>query len=79
MTTSVADTIRSFRLACPELPDRSERRAIREAAGLTQAQVATAVGVSPQAVALWESGRRTPRGHYLSRYAEALRTMRELA
>ncbi|MGW3650218.1 helix-turn-helix transcriptional regulator [Streptomyces sp. NPDC000878] len=78
MTSTVAEKIRSLRNVRPELPAPAVRKAIREAAGLTQAQVASAVGVTAQAVALWESGRRTPRGPLLGQYAEAVRTMQEL-
>lgn len=79
MTSTVAETIRSFRHVRPELPAPAERKAVREAAGLTLAQVGAAVGVTPQAVALWESGRRTPQGARLSKYAEAIHAMREPA
>ncbi|GHC27044.1 MULTISPECIES: helix-turn-helix transcriptional regulator [Streptomyces rochei group] len=79
MTTTVAERIRSLRHVRPELPAPPERRAIREAAGLTQAQVASAIGVSKQAIGLWESGLRTPRGPLLGRYVEALRAMQEPA
>ncbi|MCX4973143.1 helix-turn-helix transcriptional regulator [Streptomyces sp. NBC_00620] len=79
MTETVAERIRSFRQVRPELPAPAERKAVREAAGLTLAQVGSAVGVTAQAVGLWESGRRTPRGTLLDRYAEAISAMRELA
>ena len=35
-------------------------RALRQARGWTQYELALLVGVHPQAVYLWESGRRTP-------------------
>ncbi len=35
-------------------------RAVRQARGWTQFELALEVGVHPQAVYLWESGRRTP-------------------
>jgi transcriptional regulator with XRE-family HTH domain len=35
-------------------------RALRQARGWTQFELALKVGVQPQAVYLWESGRRTP-------------------
>jgi transcriptional regulator with XRE-family HTH domain len=35
-------------------------RALRQARGWTQFELALKVGVQPQAVHLWESGRRTP-------------------
>jgi transcriptional regulator with XRE-family HTH domain len=50
-------------------------RALRQAAGLTQAEIAAAVGVAQPTVALWESGRRVPRGAAALRYAEALETL----
>ena len=43
-------------------------RALREQAGLTQAEVAGALGVSRVAVHLWETGQRTPRGDLAVRY-----------
>lgn len=79
MTETVAERIRSFRHVRPELPAPAERKAVREAAGLTLAQVASAIGVTPQAVGLWESGHRTPRGSLLGKYAEAISAMRELS
>ncbi|MFE1844376.1 helix-turn-helix domain-containing protein [Streptomyces sp. NPDC059515] len=77
MHSTVADKIRSRLRVRLTLPTPAECRQIREGAGLTQAAVADAIGVTPQAVALWESGRRTPRGPLLNRYAEAIETMRE--
>lgn len=57
----------------------AERRQLRHAAGLTLAEVAAAIGVSPQAVQLWEIGARTPRGGNVVRFAEAMRYLREVA
>jgi DNA-binding transcriptional regulator YiaG len=37
-------------------------RALRQAARLTCAEVARAVGVSPSAISMWERGCRVPRG-----------------
>ncbi|MFJ9536635.1 helix-turn-helix transcriptional regulator [Streptomyces sp. NPDC101225] len=79
MQSTVADKIRSRKRVRRSIPAPAERRQIREDAKLTQAEVADAVGVTPQAVALWESGRRTPRGQLFDRYAEALTAMRESA
>ena len=47
-------------------------RAVRENAGLSQAELAAVVDVSPSAIAQWEAGRRTPRGPAALRYARAL-------
>lgn len=43
------------------LPEPDVRRLLRERAGLTQKELAEALGVSRPAVSRWESGRRTPR------------------
>lgn len=47
-------------------------RRIREAARLSQAEVAEAIGTTQPAVAGYESGRRTPRGERAARYADLL-------
>ncbi|MDT0446352.1 helix-turn-helix domain-containing protein [Streptomyces johnsoniae] len=51
------------------MPDPAERLRLRQAAGLSRPQVAGAVGVEPQTVANWETGRTEPappaRGKYL--------------
>jgi DNA-binding transcriptional regulator YiaG len=46
---------------------------IREAALLTQAEVAEQVGVTRAAVAAWEAGRRKPSGLPVRKYGELLR------
>jgi len=74
----IRERIRARELAEP-LPPPQKRRALREAAGLTCADVGAAVNASRQAVSLWERGRRSPRGRYLEAYVEALRAMREAA
>ena len=59
-----------------QLPPARERRAIREAAGVSQRELARALGVSWTAVQRWESGAR-PRAHG-GEYARLLRELREL-
>lgn len=44
----------------------------REAAGLTQFQVAVAIGVQPNTVAGWEAGRKEPRATHLQALARVL-------
>lgn len=46
----------------PLTPERI--KALRASLGLTQFHFAIRLGVSPQAVAHWEQGRRTPTGLY---------------
>ncbi|MFC5215416.1 sigma factor-like helix-turn-helix DNA-binding protein [Streptomyces coerulescens] len=57
------------------LPPPDERRRLREAGALTQAQVAERVGVSLETVQAWESGRTTPRGRTRETYAQLLRAV----
>jgi transcriptional regulator with XRE-family HTH domain len=52
------------------------RRALREAAGVSLSDVASVVGVTRQAVALWETGARTPCGANLDSYVAVLRTFK---
>ncbi|WP_189177907.1 helix-turn-helix domain-containing protein, partial [Streptomyces lasiicapitis] len=54
------------------LPSAERRRALREALGLSRAQVARALSVSPSTVGGWEAG-RDPSGEIRARYAYFLR------
>ncbi len=54
------------------LPEPKTRRTLRVAAGITQSEVAEAVGVSRGAVCRWEAGSREPRGRTRRQYAEVL-------
>lgn len=62
-----------------DLPSPEKRAELRQAAGLTQQELADAIGVTRAAVSFWESGLRTPRGQFLDRYVEALRALKEAA
>lgn len=57
------------------LPPPNVRRALREAAGLSQEDIARAIGTSRQAVAHWEAGDRYPRPQHLRPYVEVLRLL----
>ncbi|MFI9826725.1 helix-turn-helix domain-containing protein [Streptomyces sp. NPDC051913] len=59
------------------LPSPKERRRLREAGSLTQAQVAERVGVTRETVRAWESGRTNPRGRKREVYARLLSTLVE--
>lgn len=76
-TTVVADQVRARLRVHLNLPSPAQRRALREAAGLSQQELADAIGVSQGAIQHWELGRRTPRGKLLDRYVEALTALRE--
>ncbi|MFJ4435458.1 helix-turn-helix domain-containing protein [Streptomyces sp. NPDC088923] len=54
------------------LPPATDRRLLRERAGLTRAQAATRLGVSPQTLRAWERGRTRPHGRRLAAYAGLL-------
>lgn len=56
--------------------DGRARRA-RIEAGLTQAEVGAACGVSHAAISRWESGQRVPRGPAAKRYARLLGALLE--
>lgn len=55
-----------------------EARAIREKAGVSQAEVAAALGVHETTVARWEKGVRSPRGPVAQRYGRLIRSLRAL-
>ncbi|MGW4822505.1 helix-turn-helix transcriptional regulator [Streptomyces sp. NPDC004227] len=76
---TAGDAIRERIRIRASLPAPAERRALRVAAGLSQVEMADAVGVTKQAVANWEAGIRTPRGVSLERYVDALEALREVA
>lgn len=46
---------------------------MRDAAGLSQAELASAVGKTPAALSRWETGKANPRAYDLYRIAEACR------
>ncbi|MFJ6849461.1 helix-turn-helix domain-containing protein [Streptomyces sp. NPDC091271] len=54
------------------LPSPKERRRLREARALSEAQVAAAVGVTPATVRAWETGRTSPRGRRRTAYARLI-------
>ncbi|WP_405911072.1 MULTISPECIES: helix-turn-helix domain-containing protein [unclassified Streptomyces] len=56
----------------PPLPSPTERRRLREAKSLSQADVADKMGVTRETVRSWETGRTTPRGSKREAYVELL-------
>lgn len=61
------------------LPPPAIARGIRDAAGVSQQQVADELGVNRVSVARWELGVRVPRGELRLRYVELLDELREAA
>lgn len=61
------------------LPPPEERRRLREAGSLTRARLAERVGVRPDTVRAWESGRSTPRGRNREMYAKLLAALAQEA
>ncbi|MER5871948.1 helix-turn-helix transcriptional regulator [Streptomyces sp. NPDC002044] len=57
------------------LPAASVRGGLRRAAGLTQAQVAAALGVGRVQVARWETGFNEPRGDRRRAYSSLLSSL----
>lgn len=60
------------RVAQDDLPDPAERKRLREAAGLSQAQIAAALDARREAVGNWEAGRTEPRPPKRAAYARLL-------
>lgn len=75
--TAASLRIRTRMLLQRDLLSPEQRRALREAAGLSQDDIAEACGATRQAVSHWENGTRTPTGEYLEKYVSVLRTLRE--
>jgi transcriptional regulator with XRE-family HTH domain len=53
-------------------PSPEARRVLRERAGISQNDIAVALGVTRTAVCLWESGEREPRAENLQKYLALL-------
>jgi predicted transcriptional regulator len=61
------------------LPDPVERRRIRRLAGVSQAEIANAIGVTQRTIARWELGEVNPRGEHLAPYIELLEQLRSVS
>jgi DNA-binding transcriptional regulator YiaG len=61
-----------------QLASSGAGRMIREAAGLSLAELGTAIDADASTVFRWESGERTPTGQHAVRYALFLAQLREL-
>jgi DNA-binding transcriptional regulator YiaG len=58
------------------LPEPPLRRSVRESAGVSQGDLAKALGVTRSAVSRWEAGHREPRGEALVHYVDLLELLR---
>ncbi|MGW2847444.1 helix-turn-helix domain-containing protein [Streptomyces sp. NPDC001274] len=74
---SVESLLEEARLAA-EMPPPEERLRLREAAGLTRAQVAAAVGVTRGSITNWETGASTPIPPARLPYLRLLRGLAEI-
>jgi transcriptional regulator with XRE-family HTH domain len=63
--------------AAQRLPTPAAARSIRQAAGVTQHELADELGIDRVTVARWELGERTPRGELRLRYIRLLDELRE--
>lgn len=70
-----AADILAYKECRSQLPAPSLRKAIRESNNVSLRQMAEALGVSANAVWLWETGRRTPRAEHLVSYVELLQEL----
>lgn len=78
MTSDVRAVEQVVDLAATRALARSgEARAIRQRAGLSLREMATALGVTRSALQRWEVGLRTPRGESAARYGALLAALRE--
>lgn len=73
---SAVDTLLE-RVAQDDLPPPAERKRLREAAGLTQTQVAEALRTRREAIGNWESGKTEPRPPQRAAYARLLENLAE--
>lgn len=66
------EQLRERRAIADQLPPRGERRRLRTRVGLSQQDIADAVGVSRESVCRWETTDAVPRNEHLVRYVEVL-------
>lgn len=76
---TTTERVRALLGAPVDLPEPAELRSLREAAGLSQQNLADAMGVTRAAVSHWETGTRSPRGELRYRYMSAISVLRESA
>lgn len=77
MVSSPKELLAKMRAA--QLPRPTDRRRIRKQAGLSQAQMATALDVDPMTISRWERGVTKPRLEQAIAYRELLEQLEEVA
>jgi DNA-binding transcriptional regulator YiaG len=77
MSTPIDEAVAKA-LARRGLPSPEERRRIRQGAGLSQGDIADALGVDWSTVSRWEAGVRDPDGANVGAYAELLDRLRRV-
>lgn len=70
--SSLVSEVRTMR----QLPTPTLARAVREAAGVSQARLAQELGVGRVTITRWESGQRRPRGPLARRYGDLIARLR---
>ena len=76
MAAMSLDELKELVQARRELPPPGVRRALREGAGITRAQIAATVGVTKAAVAFWEAGQRNPSREHVQAYLQVLEALK---
>jgi DNA-binding transcriptional regulator YiaG len=78
MKVSLSDLLERASARKTPLPVPTQRRAIREAAGVTQEDLSAVLGVTRASLSRYETGSREPRGEIRQLYAEALEALRRV-
>jgi DNA-binding transcriptional regulator YiaG len=77
MTQEIAEAVEKAR-AIRDRPSPELIRAVRQTSELSQEDFGKAIKVDRATISRWESGRRIPRGPYLERLLELLRSLQAL-
>jgi transcriptional regulator with XRE-family HTH domain len=73
--TAAIDALLAEASARRALPPVEIRRLLRQRVGISQQELADAIGVSRPALSRWETGSRSPRGSSRIAYAQALQRL----
>lgn len=70
--TSLIEHVRRRASTRRAMPSPAQRRRIRKLANVSQATLASAVGVSQSTIGYWETGERNPSGEHAETYLRLL-------